>query len=185
MISGSTLDLQTFIPPHILQPRSRRREKAPLEDFNHIKVATITKQLVDQNGLVQAGGHGQLNGICTHWEMWSFVQGGMTPLEALRCGTLNGARYLGLDADLGSLEPGKLADLCVIARDHDPTVEIRHSEHIDLVMANGRLFHAATMQPFGEETERPAFYWVDHGPGSGLMTLPTAACQHCRPGATR
>lgn len=173
--------LQRFIPPHVLQPRARRREKAPLEDYNHIKVASITKQLVDQNGLVQAGGHGQLNGICTHWEMWSFVQGGMTPLEALRCGTLNGARYIGLDGDLGSLETGKLADLVIFKKDHDPSENIRHSEHIEWVMANGRLFDAATMTAFGEETRSP-FFWVSHGPGSSLDTLPTAGCQHCRTG---
>jgi imidazolonepropionase-like amidohydrolase len=175
--------LQTFIPPHVLGPRSRRREMAPLEDFNHIKVATITKQLVDQGGLVQAGGHGQLNGICTHWEMWSYVQGGMTPLEALRCGTLNGAKYIGLDGDLGSLEPGKLADLVVIAKEHDPTQNIRHSENIQWVMANGTLYDASTMQAINGK-ERSPFFWVHHGPGADLTSLPTSGCQHCRPGAS-
>ena len=75
--------LQTFIPPHVLNPRSRRRQKSPDEDYNHMRVAEIARQVVDQGGLVQAGGHGQLCGICTHWEMWSFVQGGMTPMQAL------------------------------------------------------------------------------------------------------
>ncbi len=173
--------LQSFIPPHVLHPRARRREKAPLEDYNHIQVASITKQLIDQGGLVQAGGHGQLNGLCTHWEMWSFVQGGMTPMEALRCGTLNGARYVGLDGDLGTLEPGKLADVLVMAAGKDPTVNIRHSEFVDLVMANGQLYHASTMQPYGEaHEEAPRFFWVAHGPGAQLTTLPTAGCLHCR-----
>lgn len=174
--------LKTFIPPHVLEPRSRRRETAPLEDFNHIKVASITKQVVDQGGLVQAGGHGQLNGLCTHWEMWSFVQGGMTPMEALTCGTLNGAKYLGLDGDLGSLETGKLADLIVIAKDHDPTKDIRHSENIQWVMANGDLYEASTMQAL-EGNERDPFFWVHHGPGADISALPTSGCQHCRPGA--
>ena len=131
--------LQTFTPPHILAPRSRRRSKSPTEDYNHIRVAEIARQVVDQGGLVQAGGHGQLNGICTHWEMWSFVQGGMTPIQALRCGSLFGAKYLGLDADLGSIKAGKLADLIVFEAGADPTQEIRHSERIQYVVANGRI----------------------------------------------
>ena len=176
--------LQQFIPPHVLQPRSRRRPTAPLEDFNHIKVASITKQLVDNGGLVQAGGHGQLNGICTHWEMWSFVQGGMTPFEALRSGTLHGAKYLGLDGDIGSLEKGKLADLIVIEAGYDPTRNIRHSERIHYTMANGRLFEASTMNEM-ETTPRDSFFWVGHAPGIAAPFLPTSGCLHCRPGAHR
>ncbi len=71
--------LNRFLPRTLLHPRSRRREKAPLEDYNHIRVAEIAKQVVEEGGMVQTGGHGQLNGIDTHWEMWSFVLGGMSP----------------------------------------------------------------------------------------------------------
>ena len=106
----------------------------------------------------------------------------MTPLEALRCGTLNGAKYIGLDGDLGSLEPGKLADLIVIAKDHDPTKNIRHSENIQWVMANGNLYDASTMQASDGDGRDP-FFWVNHGPGADLSALPTSGCQHCRPGA--
>ena len=156
--------LTTFIPPHILNPRSRRREKSPLEDYNHIRVAEIARQVVEEGGLVQAGGHGQLNGICTHWEMWSFVQGGMTPLQALRCGTLNGAKYLGLDGDLGSLEVGKLADILVMEKGADPTRKIRDSEKVHLTIANGRIFEAATMTELNSKST-PDFYWRHAGSG--------------------
>ena len=78
------------------------------------------------------------------------VQGGMTPHEALRAATLDGARYLGLDRDLGSIEPGKLADLVVI--DGDPLVDIRDSDRVRHVMLNGRLYDALTMNEIGRDT---------------------------------
>ena len=170
--------LQSFIPPHRLNPRSRRRNKSPLEDYNHIRVAEIAKQLVDDGGLVQAGGHGQLNGICTHWELWSFVQGGMTPMQSLRSGTLHGAKYLGLDGDIGSLEPGKLADIVVIESGADPTVEIRDSQKIQYTIANGRIFEAATMQEVDGEPA-PKFYWEFAGQGVSfpMIGLPGCGCQ--------
>ena len=117
--------------------------------------------------------------------MWSFVQGGMTPLEALRCGTLNGAKYLGLDGDLGSLAPGKLADLVVLERGADPTKEIRHSERIELVIANGRLFDARRMNELGQPSPRSPFYWEQpsHG-GIGQSPPHIPGCGCHRPGLT-
>ena len=164
--------LREFTPPHVLIPRSRRRNKSPKEDYNHIRVAEIARQVVDDGGLVQAGGHGQLNGICTHWELWSFVQGGMTPMQALRCGTLYGAKYLGLDGDLGSLEVGKLADLVVIEKGSDPTREIRDSQNIQYVVANGRVFQAGRMNELGSPEPRRPFFWQQQGYGGVSIALP-------------
>ncbi|MBB3208550.1 Tol biopolymer transport system component/imidazolonepropionase-like amidohydrolase [Rhodopirellula rubra] len=155
--------LQTFIPPHVLNPRSRRREKASEDDYNHMRVAEIARDVVNQGGMVQAGGHGQLPGVCTHWEMWSFVQGGMTPMQALECGTLNGAKYLGLDRDLGSVENGKLADLIVFRKKADPTKQIRDSEKIALVIAGGNVFQADRMNRYGDNAPRADFYWQRDG----------------------
>lgn len=167
--------LARFIPPHILNPRSRRRQKSPLEDYNHIRVAEIARQVVDEGGLVQAGGHGQLNGLCTHWEMWSFVQGGMTPMQSLKCGTLNGAKYIGLDRDLGSIEAGKLADILVMEPGADPTVRIRDTERIQLTIANGRIFESATMT---EQNSRhsPDFYWQHAGSGISAALPFSSGC---------
>ncbi len=173
--------LQSFVPPHVLTPRSKRREKSPLEDYNHIRVAEIARQVVDDGGLVQAGGHGQLNGVCTHWELWSFVQGGMTPMQSLRCGTLYGAKYLGLDGDLGSLETGKLADILVFESGTDPTSRIRDSERIQYTIANGRIFDSATMSEL-DGVPAPTFFWNQMGSGISfpLPAIPGCGCQ--RPG---
>ena len=76
-----------------------------------------------------------------------FVQGGMTPLQAIRAATLNGAHYIGMDKDVGSLEPGKLADLLVL--DANPLDNIRNSESIRYTIANGRIFDAMTMNEIG------------------------------------
>ena len=86
-------------------------------------------------------------------------QGGMSNLEAIRCATINGAAYLGLDAELGSLERGKLADLIVL--DQNPLENIRNSESIQLVMRNGRLYDARTLNEVGNHPRpRPAL-WFD------------------------
>ena len=75
---------------------------APNDDFNHVLIAKGAKQIVDAGGSVQLGAHGQLQGLGAHWELWMLQQGGMSPLEALRAATIDGARYLGLEADIGS-----------------------------------------------------------------------------------
>jgi len=102
------------------------------------------------------GAHGQREGLGAHWEMWMFAQGGMTSLEAIRASTLDPAKYLGLDKNVGSLEVGKLADLMVI--DGDPLKNIRDSDKIDYTMINGRLFDAATMNEVGKKQREPLFF---------------------------
>jgi cytosine/adenosine deaminase-related metal-dependent hydrolase len=92
----------------------------------------------------------------------------MTPLEALRCATLYGAAYIGLDRDIGSLEEGKLADLVVM--DKNPLENIRNSDSVRFVMLNGRLYDAATMNQAGNHpVKRGAFYW-EGGPDPGSST---------------
>ncbi len=178
--------LRAFTPPHALNPRSRRRMKAPLEDYNHMQVAQITKQLIDRGEIVQTGGHGQRNGISTHWEMWSMVQGGMTPWEALRSATLHGACYLGMDQDLGSLETGKLADLLVMEAGADPMIEIRDSERIELVVANGRVYQAASMdQIYPDKTKRAPFFWENRHAALSAWVEPSASCAGCVAGRVR
>jgi imidazolonepropionase-like amidohydrolase len=70
---------------------------------------------------------------------------------------LNGAKSLGMDRDIGSLEPGKLADLVVI--DGNPLQDIRQSEKVSRVMVNGRLYDAATLNETGAREKKRGKYW--------------------------
>ena len=148
--------LSKFVPQNQLLPRSMRRVKAPDHHYNHFNNARVSAELQDLGVLVNLGAHGQREGLGAHWEMWMFAQGGMTPLEAIRASTLDPAKYLGLDKNVGSLEVGKLADLMVI--DGDPLIDIRSSDKVDYTMINGRLFNAETMNEVGKKARQPLYF---------------------------
>ena len=145
--------LSHFVPPTVLQPRAVRRVTAPEPDFRDDDAAAVAKELMELGVLVNTGAHGQREGLATHWEMWSFAEGGMNPMQMLATATINPARYLGMDGDLGSIEAGKLADLQVV--DGNPLTDIKTTDHITHVMVNGRLYRASDL---GEEVtgSRPA-----------------------------
>lgn len=67
-----------------------------------------------------------------------YVEAGMTPLQALRAGTIESARMLGAEAEIGSLEPGKYADIVVLAE--DPIKDIKALRDIRLVMKGGQIY---------------------------------------------
>jgi imidazolonepropionase-like amidohydrolase len=71
-------------------------------------------------------------------EFGALVRGGMSPLAALQAATIRGAELLGLSADVGTIEPGKFAD--VIAVDGDPLADIHAMEHVVFVMKSGEVY---------------------------------------------
>lgn len=156
--------LLTFTPRAIIDSRARHRIMAPDEEYRngHILVAETCKKLADSGVKVNLGAHGQLQGLGAHWELWSIQQGGMSNHEALRAATLNGADYIGMADDIGSLEVGKLADLIVLEK--NPLEDIRNSNTVKYTMVNGRLYDAATMNETGNHpSERGMFYWENPG----------------------
>jgi imidazolonepropionase-like amidohydrolase len=82
----------------------------------------------------------------------------MSNMEALRAGTIDGARYLGMDSEIGSIEKGKLADLVVL--DRNPLQDIRNSESVNLVVLNGRVLDAKTLHETRDKgRQRLPFWW--------------------------
>ncbi|NWG92991.1 MAG: PD40 domain-containing protein [Parvularculaceae bacterium] len=148
--------LSRHVPPHILQPNSVRRTKAPEEDFADQYSAREAKALADRGVMVSIGAHGQEEGLGSHWEMWSFVRGGMTPLEALKAATVTPATALGYVKDIGTIEEGKLADLVIL--NANPLDDIGNTDEIDMVALGGRLYDAETMNEIGGRM-RKKYYW--------------------------
>ena len=110
----------------------------PEDENNMISIATTAKRINDLGVPTSIGAHGQREGLGAHWDIWSFVLGGMTPHQALATATINPARVLGLADSLGSVEMGKLADLVLL--DADPLVDIRNTQRIRAVVADGRVY---------------------------------------------
>jgi imidazolonepropionase-like amidohydrolase len=95
-------------------------------------------------------------GFSLHDELGLFVRAGLTPMQALQTATLNPARFMGRQADMGTVEKGKLADLVLL--DANPLENIANTKRIRAVVLAGRYF------------DRPA---LDHM----LNDIATAAAQ--------
>lgn len=160
--------LLTFTPRDVIDSRARHRIMVPEEEYinGHILTSQSLKKLADKGVKINLGAHGQLQGLGAHWELWMIQQGGMSNHDALKCATINGAEYLGMSHQIGSLKPGKLADFIVI--DGNPLEDIRESEFVTHTILNGRLYDAATMNEIGNyDKPRTKFYFEKEGSGNG------------------
>lgn len=90
-------------------------------------------------------------GFALHDELEHLVSAGAAPRQALYAATVEPARFLGLTADLGSVEPRKLADLVVL--DADPLTDIRNTRRIHSVVTRGRVISPAQRQQMLADVE--------------------------------
>ena len=177
--------LLKYTPRYVIDTRSRHRIKIPAKEYEngHILTSKTVTDLSKVGVKVNLGAHGQLQGLGAHWELWMLQQGGMSNLEALKAATINGAEYIGVGDELGSLEVGKLADLIVLSEN---TLEnIRHTNTVTYTMINGRLYDITTMNEIGNyDKSRTKFYWENGKYNQGVpfnfdtnsFTTPTCSC---------
>ena len=93
-------------------------------------------------------------GFSLHDELANFVEAGFTPMESLQTATSNPAKFLGMEASLGSVEKGKIADLVLL--DANPLEDIRNTRKLRLVIAGGRLFDRAALDQILAKVEKAA-----------------------------
>jgi len=156
--------LQYFTPYKELARKSRRRP-GWFMDEEHVfkKHAEFMKDLVEADGLAGIGSHGQLQGLGFHWELWSVASAGMNNYDALKVATIKGARAIGLDGDLGSIETGKLADIVILEK--NPLEDLRNTNTLTHVIKNGKVFEANTLdEVWPEEKKAEKFNWQTKKP---------------------
>ena len=158
--------LARFLTHDALDHKSRTSQRFALDEYYFLDGGAGAAPISQAGGLVASGGHGQVHGLAVHWELWMLEMTGMTPHEALRAGTINVATGMGMAADFGSIEVGKVADLLVL--DENPLEDIRNSTSIHHVMQGGFLYDGDSLDMVWprEEPLRP-FKYVDFGPPPG------------------
>ena len=155
--------LRRFTPLPVLASRTLRRAWFHDREYHFARVAAQAAKIVRAGGRVGVGSHGQLQGLGYHWELWALASGGLTNLEALTAATRHGAEIIGIAGDIGTVAPGKLADLVIL--NSDPLEDIRNTEDLALVVKGGEVFEAATLdQIWPDEVRLPAQWWWDTAP---------------------
>ncbi|HEX6086489.1 MAG TPA: amidohydrolase family protein [Thermoanaerobaculia bacterium] len=96
-----------------------------------------------RSGVTIVAGTDGLAGFTLHRELENYVRAGISPADALRIATLVPAQVLKRDADLGTIEPGKLADFIIV--DGDPTRNISDIRKVVRVVKDGKVFDPAAI----------------------------------------
>jgi Tol biopolymer transport system component len=150
--------VRRFMPHEEIDQRAERRPWVRENQHVFPRIAAGANAILQAGGRVGLGGHGQMDGLGDHWELWAMAAGGMKPMDVLRVATIHGATAIGMEQDLGSLEPGKLADLIVL--DANPLEEIHNTNSVRYVMKNGRLYEGETLnEVWPRQRVLPKMWW--------------------------
>jgi imidazolonepropionase-like amidohydrolase len=129
-------------------------EQAPVSRWARQATGVMHRVGVPMLAGSDAGASGIFWGIGLHQELELLVSAGLTAADALRAATLGPAEFLGATDSLGTVEPGKVADLVLL--EANPLEDIRNTQRITAVVANGRLLDRAALDELLTEAERAA-----------------------------
>lgn len=139
----SDAKLNRFTPHYFVDHKTQRLGWALPSEYAFPQVARGAAEIQRAGGLVGVGSHGELPGLGYQWELQAYAAGGMTPLEVLHAATIGSAETIGRADQIGTLEPGKFADILIL--DRDPLLDIRNAMSLDAIMKNGRLYNGDTL----------------------------------------
>jgi imidazolonepropionase-like amidohydrolase len=148
----AAFDQRGLVPKEVLalgmSPENVKQWEARLDKISYAKarlpvLRSNLKKIFDAGILVVPGsdtssagsGTGVVLGLASQLELALMVEAGLKPDEAIRAATINAARMIGREKDLGSVEPGKLADLVIL--DENPLSDIRNIRNIYRVVKGG------------------------------------------------
>ncbi|WP_411339148.1 amidohydrolase family protein [Sphingopyxis sp. J-6] len=149
--------VKRFWSPPAIAHKLAHREWSSLDASRLPALAADAARLAESGALVGIGSHGDDPGIGYHYELEAHALGGMKPMAVLHAATAGAAETIGRLGDMGTLEPGKYADLVVFER--DPLADIRNTRSVKLVMRGGQLFDADTLDELWPEARKSPPSW--------------------------
>ena len=152
------------MPYQHIVARTRRRVHIDHDDHIFRYYSGELEKLMAAGVPVAVGDHETFFGLGMVWETMSLASAMKSNLPALKAATINGALLNGLDHDLGTLEPGKLADL--IALDGNPLTDIKALANTRYTMANGVLYDSRTLDEIWprQRALSPRPWWWNQAP---------------------